>query len=117
VVQLIALEPDLLFSSKIESIAAMLGVETKIVTSLQALRAALGAEEPKIVVVNLDAFVGQLDSLAELTGTKSFRVVGYYSHVNAELAGEASKMGAALILSRGAFVSKIRDVLTELMSV
>jgi len=116
VVELIVLEPDLFFSSRIESISAKLGIEIRILTSLQDLRAALSVESPKVLVVNLDALAAELETLGKLTDEKSFKIVGYYSHVNTKLAEEARKIGADLVLPRRTFVTKMQDVLSGLMS-
>ena len=110
------LEPDLFFSSRIESISAKLGIEIRILTSLQDLRTVLSVEAPKVLVVNLDALAAELETLWKLTDKKSFKIVGYYSHVNAKLAKEAKKIGADLVLPRSAFVNRIQDVLSGLMS-
>ncbi len=115
-VELIVLEPDLFFSSRIESISAKLGIEIRILTSLQDLRAALSVEAPEVLVVNLDALAAELETLGKLTDKKSFKIVGYYSHVNAKLAEEARKFGADLVLPRSAFANRIQDVLSGLMS-
>jgi len=116
VVEVILLEPDLFFSSRIESISAKLGIEIRILTSLQDLRAALSVEAPKVLVVNLDALGAELETLGKLTNQKSFKIVGYYSHVNAKLAEEAKKIGSDLVLPRSAFANRIQDVLSGLMS-
>jgi hypothetical protein len=116
VVELIVLEPDLFFSSRIESISAKLGIEIRILTSLQDLRAALSVESPKVLVVNLDALAAELETLGKLTDEKSFKIVGYYSHVNTKLDEEARKIGADLVLPRRTFVTKMQDVLSGLMS-
>lgn len=113
---LIAVEPDLLFSSQIESVCSKLGIEIKILTTIQDLQASLSREAPKALLLDLDSLAGDLQILEELTKKKSCKMVGYYSHVNTTLADEARTLGVGLVLPRGAFVTKIRSILSDLTS-
>ena len=113
-VQIVVLEPDLLFSSKVESACAKLRVETKIVAGFKDLEASLRVEPPNVLIVNLDCFAGDLGGLKRLIQTP-LKIVGYYSHVNSKLADEARAIGVDLIVPRGAFLNKIQDVLSELV--
>jgi len=115
VVRLTVFEPDLLFSSKVESVCAKLGVETRTLTTFQDLRASLSVEPPNVLVINLDSLDDELGSLKDLIQKKPLKTVGYYSHVNAKLAEEARKIGVDLVIPRGAFANKIQDTLSELM--
>jgi hypothetical protein len=115
-VDLIAFEPDLLISSQIEGICVKLGIQIKIATTIQDLRASLSEEAPKALVLDLDSLATDMQILQELTQKKSYKMVGYYSHVNPELADEAKKSGIELVLPRGAFVTKMRSILSYLTS-
>ena len=70
----------------------------------------------QVALVNLDAAEGKLASLEGLPKNASCKVIGYYSHVNSQLAEEARRVGVNMVLSRGAFVSKLEEILTEFSS-
>jgi len=70
----------------------------------------------RVVLVNLDAAEGKLAGIAGLTKSELCKVVGYYSHVNGQLAEEAKRVGISMVLSRGAFVSKLEGILKEFCS-
>ncbi len=110
---LVAYEPDLIFSSKIESVGVTAGVSVRIITDFDVLLRELKSGLPRVLVLNLDALAGRLNSVKELTGEKSCRVLGYYSHMNMELAEEAKRAGTGKVLSRGTFAAQIKELLTE----
>jgi hypothetical protein len=108
----LAFEPDLVFSSKIESAARKLGVELALESSLQHLPSRLRDIQPKVLIVNLDA-LPEITALRELMRDRIFSVIGYYSHVNSALGEEARKAGFDLALTRGAFAARIEEVLQK----
>jgi ActR/RegA family two-component response regulator len=103
-------EPDLLFSSGIESAARKHGFDVKLTTSATDLVESLKENAPSVVVVNLDA-VGILSVLGGLPRKQDCRFVGYYSHINARAAEEAKKAGFETVLPRRAFVGKLNEIL------
>jgi hypothetical protein len=113
---LIAYEPDLIFSSKIESVSESAGVNVRIITDFGVLLQELRSKLPRVLVLNLDALAGKLYSLKEFTGETSCIVLGYYSHLNVKLAEEAKRAGIGRLLSRGAFAAQIKELLAEAIS-
>jgi len=114
--QVIAYEPDLLFSSKIESVAARFGLGVKVTSNLDELLRELKERSPQMVFVNLDAAQGELAVLEEFTRKRTCKIVGYYSHVNTRLAGEAKRIGIDSVVSRGAFTTKLEETLAAARS-
>lgn len=110
---ILAFEPDLLFSSKLESASEKMGIEIRVVSDVTRLLQELQSNAPSFLIANLDALEGKLDSLKSLVGGKSFRSVGYYSHVNARLGEEARSIGIRMVMSRGAFVGKFEELLKQ----
>ena len=100
--RLLAFEPDLIFSSKIESLSRKFGVTAKVVTSVDGLLKDLAGSMPIAVTLNLDALQGKLEALEEIAH-KPFPVFGYYSHVDTALAEEARRLGIHTVIARGAF--------------
>lgn len=105
-----------MFSSRIESAAAKLGVEVKVFGSLEEFVREASQTTTRVALVNLDLAKEKLAGLEGLSGNASCKVVGYYSHVDSQLAEEAQRLGVDVVLSRGAFVSKLEAMLKELCS-
>lgn len=116
VVHLIVFEPDLLFSSRIESAAAKAGFPVKVFDNLNDFLQEAKKSTPQVALVNLDAAVGKLAGLERLARSLSCKVVGYYSHVNSGLAEEAQRTGISAVFPRGAFASKLEALLREFSS-
>ena len=111
---IIAAVDDLLFSSKIRSVAKPLGVETVFARTPDAVLAEARARKPALVVLDLDAGrVRPLEALAalrqdaELAGV---RVVGFVAHVRADLVSAARAAGANEVMARSAFVNALPDL-------
>ncbi len=108
-------DPDLMFSSRIEAAASKAGLRAIVTTNVQELLVELSKSTPRIVFLNLDATEGKLGRLMGYIGS-GFRIVGYYSHVNNRLQEEAKRVGLGQVISRGAFVGKLSEMLGELGS-
>ncbi len=113
---IIAYEPDLLFSSKIEAAATKAGLQTKVTSNLEALLRDLEKAPPRIVFLNLDAAEGKFAALEAVTQQGSSKIVGYYSHVNTKLAEQARRIGVSVVISRGAFVIRLPEILKQFSS-
>ena len=111
--QLIVFEPDLLFSSRIESAAAKVGFPVKVFDNLDEFLKEAKQATPQVALVNLDAAMGRFAALEGVARSLSCKVVGYYSHVNSSLAAEAQRTGISAVLSRGAFANKLQALLRE----
>jgi hypothetical protein len=106
-------EPDLFFSSRIESAGEKFGLEVNTVTTINALGESLKVGSPKLLLVNLDALEELHESLTALVSPGSCRLLGYYSHVNAETAEKALRSGFELVLPRRAFVVRLNEVFAK----
>ena len=112
--EIVLFEPDLLFSSKIEGAAKRLNVELRVITDLAELLRDFEGNASRVFVISLDALEGKLSALKNHMSGRS-RVIGYYSHVKAHLAEEAKGVGMEIVLSRGAFVARMEEVLTGVL--
>lgn len=113
--ELLAFEPDLIFSSKIESVSHKFGVAVKVMTSVDEILKELGDSRPTALTLNLDGLQGKLDVLAEIRKSH-FLIFAYYSHVNTALAEEAKRLRIGAVLTRGAFVSQFPEMLRKVLS-
>lgn len=109
-------EPDLLFSSKIESEGGRLGAHVSVVTDFDRLVQELTGNLPRLIVLNLDALEGKLVSLKGVVSGKHCISLGYGSHTNRRLAEEARQSGISVVMSRGEFVNRIQDILANALS-
>ena len=108
--EVLVYEPDLLFSSGIESAARRHGFDVKLIDTPTELAESLNEKTPSVVVVNLDA-IENIDTFSGLTGRQGCRFVGYYSHVDARVGEDAMKAGCETVLPRRAFVARLNEIL------
>src|SRR6266851_6401292 len=101
--RVVALMDDLFFQMKLAETAKQLGVEVKVATNGEALMG-LMASEPKLVIVDLNARGQPIEAIEKLRlARKDVRVVGFFSHVQRELAAQAQAAGCDEVLPRSSF--------------
>ena len=112
VVQVLAYEPDLMFSSRIESAARKLGLEVKVASNIAELNLVVKESVPKVMLVNLDAVKERGESCAELVRVAKSKIIGYYSHLDSKFAEEALAAGFEFVIPRRAFAVEVHDILS-----
>jgi ActR/RegA family two-component response regulator len=108
-------EPDLLFSSRLESACRKSGLDVKVTTTMSEFERALKELFPRISLVNLDALGTGCKSLVWLVHGTS-KLVGYYSHVDSKLATEALASGFEIVVPRRAFADRLGEILSDISS-
>jgi DNA-binding NtrC family response regulator len=108
--KVVAFEPDLIFSSRIESTAQKAKYKVRIITDNEELLHQLATDPPDLLLLNLDSLEGNLESLERFVRKGTYKTIGYYSHMNAQLAEEAERIGVNTV-SRRAFVARLNDLL------
>ncbi|MBI4342191.1 MAG: response regulator transcription factor [Candidatus Omnitrophica bacterium] len=112
----LAVVDDLLFQAKIREAAAPLGIEVRIAKTLAQAQDA-GAD-PAVVVVDLN--VMSADPLEVVRALRAHHpavaIIGYGSHVQAELLAQARAAGCTTVLPRSAFVQQLSTLLTPVDS-
>jgi hypothetical protein len=111
----LAFGPDLLFSSKIEGSIRKMGARVRVITDRAVLLQDLTKDTPKLLILNLDALEGKLDTLLDVLSGKPCVSVGYYSHTNTRLVEEANHAAIGVVMSRGAFVNRIQEILARVL--
>jgi DNA-binding NarL/FixJ family response regulator len=114
---ILILVEDLLFLSKIEQTARQVGVALEAVDPQAAAeRVAQGAVSGVIVDLNHRSglALGVVQALKTSPSTRRFRIVGFLSHVQADLAASAREAGWDLVLPRSAFSQRLPRLLEEL---
>ena len=107
---------DLFFLTKIETTARQLGVSLIQARSAQALESQLEAPaQPRLVILDLNstacaplAAIRRIKSDPRLRET---RTLGFFSHVQTELAVAAREAGCDQILPRSEFSAKLGEIL------
>ena len=106
-------EPDLFFSSRIESAGKRFGLEVNTITIMNELRERLKEGLPKLLLVNLDELEERDEPLAGLFSPGSCRLLGYCFHVQPESAEKALKRGFESVIPRRAFVVKLGELFAQ----
>ena len=109
----LAIIPDLIFSTKVFSTAKDLGVSIQGARTLEVVAQRLTDPELRLVLIDLGA--STLDPLAAIRlireTPKPPRIICFVSHVETELAAAARAAGADLVLARSQFSSQLPSLL------
>ena len=107
----LAIVDDLLFQAKIEGVAASLGVEVRIAKTFAQAQEAWS--DPAVVVVDLN--LTNADPLEVIRTLRVQRpavsIIGYGSHVQAEVFAQARAAGCTSVLPRSVFVQQLPRLL------
>lgn len=112
-----AVMSDLIFRSKIDEAARLNGLELRVAKSLEQLDRHLGAGEPAVVFVDLEA--DSLDPAAAIRRIRerdergTVRVVGFAGHTNVAAIEAGRAAGATLILARSGLASQLPTLLSR----
>jgi CheY-like chemotaxis protein len=112
----IAVIDDMFLASKVRATAKALGMMAVFPRSLEALRHTVQDGVPDIVVVDLQH--AKLDAVAlgsELKTNdklKGISVIGFFSHVEAELQRKAVQAGYDQVVPRSVFFSELANILS-----
>lgn len=102
---------DLFFTSRIQETARQVGAEVN--TLRGGLGAAVQKEAPTLILVDLDA--EQLRPIEEIRDARkedgSLPIVAFVRHEHIELIRAAREAGASQVLARGAFSTKLPELL------
>lgn len=112
---------DLLFRSKISTVAKAAGVTVRAATTPDAAIERAREDHPTLVLIDLDGGRPQpfevLRRFNEDPALKSLATVGFVSHVHADLVRQARSLGIGQVFARSAFVTALPDLLAPHASV
>ncbi len=113
--KILALVEDLFFAAKIAETARLVGAEVETLQSGEALLRRSAEERPSLIIVDLNArgaqrgeTIRQLKMNSTLT---AIPVVGFLSHVQADLAEAAKQAGCDRVLPRSKFTAELPQIL------
>jgi CheY-like chemotaxis protein len=106
---------DLLFRSKISTVAKPLGVVVRAATTPEAAVMRAAEDRPTLVLIDLDGQRPQpfevLRRFAEDPSLRQLHTVGFVSHVHADLVRRARELGIGNVMARSAFVAELPHLL------
>ncbi len=106
---------DLLFSSKIRSVAKQVGTDVVFARSGADILQRARADRPALVIFDLNGRgtdpIATLRQLKTDPATASIRAIGFVSHVQSEIIEAAREAGADEVMARSAFVSRLPEIL------
>ena len=114
---ILAVLDDLMFTSKIKTTAAQLGVTVAFARSADAALAEMRKAPPSLVILDLNN--PRTNPLAIVAGMKadaalsSVRTVGYASHVQVDVIDAARQAGVDDVLARSAFTQQLPEILSR----
>jgi CheY-like chemotaxis protein len=108
---ILALVDDLLFRSKIREVAKRAGAEIVFPRNPAEVSEAARAR-PSLAVVDLHA--DKLDPLGSLAALRAEGIpaIGFFAHVQADLARAALEAGATEVMPRSAFAARLPEILS-----
>lgn len=115
--QVLALVDDLFFQAKIMETAKHVGVAVRACTTAEALLAAIPQDDPKLIVVDLNARSSPVEALAKIQATANGTpVVAFLSHVQTDLAQQARGAGCQRVMARSQFTRDLATILAQAKS-
>ncbi|HEV3253933.1 MAG TPA: response regulator [Candidatus Acidoferrales bacterium] len=117
VAEVVALVDDLFFQAKMMETAKHVGVELKAFTTGEALVEEVRARPPKLVILDLNARQGALETIERLREAGAAApVVAFLSHVQVELAEQARAAGCGDVMPRSKFTQNLATILAQAKS-
>ena len=106
-----------MFTSRIRTAAAQLGVLVAFVRSSAAAMAEMQKSAPSLVIFDLDnPRTAPLDIIGAMKADQALArvpTVGFVSHVHTDVIDAARKAGVDNVLARSAFTQQLGDILTR----
>jgi PleD family two-component response regulator len=106
---------DLLFRSKISTVAKTLGVTVRAATTPDAALQRAAEDRPTLVIIDLDGQRPQpfevLRGLSAQPELSAIPTLGFVSHVHADLVRRARELGIGSVMARGAFSEQLTGIL------
>ncbi len=112
----LAIVGDLLFASKIGQTAKLAGIAVDFVTAEQKVMDSLG-RQPTLIIIDLNFNtinpLSLISRLKQHPGPHPATILGFLSHVQADLKLAAQNAGCDLVLPRSAFSQNLSDILKQ----
>jgi DNA-binding NarL/FixJ family response regulator len=114
VAEILAFVDDIFFQAKMMETAKHAGVELKSFSTGEALLAEFAKQQPKLVVVDLNARQSPMEVIAAVrVRLAEIRVIGFFSHVQTELAQRARDAGCTEVMPRSKFTKELAAIFSQ----
>jgi PleD family two-component response regulator len=112
---ILAVLDDLMFTSKIKTTAAQIGVSVSFARSADAALSEMRKTTPSLVILDLNNArtnpLGLVASMRQDPALAAVRTVGYASHVQTDVIDAARQAGVNEVLARSAFSQRLAVIL------
>jgi PleD family two-component response regulator len=112
---ILAVLDDLMFTSKIRTAAAQLGVAVTFARSAEAALAEMRKSAPSLVIFDLNSLrtdpLGTVAAMKQDAVLAAIPTVGFVSHVQTDVIDAARRAGVGEVLARSAFTQRLGDIL------
>jgi DNA-binding NarL/FixJ family response regulator len=112
---ILAAVADVMFSSRIRAAAAASGADVRFARTPEEVLSGVRAFAPALVLIDLNApQLAPIETIARLRADAPagpVRIVGFVSHVQADVIAAARAAGIDEVMARSAFVSKLPELL------
>jgi len=113
----LALVDDLFFQAKIMETAKHVGVTFRACATPDALLAEIAQEQPRLIVVDLNARSSPVAALPNIqAGANGVPVIAFLSHVQTDLAQQARAAGCQRVMARSQFTRDLATILAQAKS-
>lgn len=113
--KILAVVTDLFFSVKITEAAKKAGMQVEFLRDEADIIAKAAQEKPTLIIFDLNFETAEpvrvIETLKGNPQTKSISLIGYLSHVQAELKQKAQEAGCNMVLARSAFSQNLPMIL------
>jgi len=111
VAEIFALVDDIFFQAKMMETAKQVNVEMRSFSTGAALLAEWEKQRPKLVVVDLNVRQSPIEVIAAVLASRAeIRVIGFFSHVQTELAQRARAAGCTEVMPRSKFTKELAAI-------
>ena len=112
--EIFALVDDIFFQAKMMETAKQVDVELKSFSTGEALLAGWGKQQPKLVVVDLNARQSSMEVITAVRARRAeIRVIGFFSHVQTELGQRARDAGCTEVMPRSKFTKELAAIFSR----
>jgi DNA-binding NarL/FixJ family response regulator len=115
--KIVALVDDLFFLAKIQETANVVGV-TVVKADTRGGASAISEVQPQAVILDLGSrshpVMEWIRTLKSNPGTQAIRIIGFVSHVQAQLIADAKAAGCDTVMARSAFTQQLSQLLRSL---
>jgi CheY-like chemotaxis protein len=114
---ILAILDDLMFTSKIKTAAAQLGLPVSFARSRAAALSGMRSERPGLVILDLNnPRTDPLGTVADMQADPALAAiptVGFVSHVQTDVIAAARRAGVTEVLARSAFTERLPEILAR----